>query len=54
MIPAAVFLSFLLLTLPAVAQVNCNEGMEPIDRDAPGKPQQGASGMAQLARAGRQ
>jgi hypothetical protein len=35
MIPAAVFLSFLLLTLPAVAQVNCNEGMEPIDRDAP-------------------
>jgi hypothetical protein len=35
MIPAAVFLSFQLLTLPAVAQVNCNEGMEPIDRDAP-------------------
>jgi hypothetical protein len=35
MIPVAVFLSFLLLTLPAVAQVNCTEGMEPIDRDAP-------------------
>ena len=35
MIPVAVFLSFLLLTLPAVAQINCNEGMEPIDRDAP-------------------
>lgn len=34
MIPVAVFLSFLLLTLPAVAQVHCNEGMEPIDRDA--------------------
>jgi hypothetical protein len=34
MILVAVFLSFLLLTLPAVAQVDCNEGMEPIDRDA--------------------
>ncbi len=35
MLPAAAFFSFLLLALPAIAQVDCNAGMGPIDRDAP-------------------
>lgn len=35
MIHIAVLVSFLLLALPAFAQVDCNQGLEPIDRDAP-------------------
>ncbi|WIM13962.1 hypothetical protein [Enhydrobacter sp.] len=35
MIPVAAFLSFLLLALPAFAQIHCSDGMGPIDRDAP-------------------
>lgn len=37
MMHAVTFLSLLFLALPAVAQVDCNEGMEPIDRDAPSR-----------------
>ena len=37
MIHVAAILSILLLALPAFAQVDCNEGMEPIDRDAPSR-----------------
>jgi hypothetical protein len=37
MINAAAFFSILLLALPAFAQVDCNEGMQPIDRDAPSR-----------------
>ena len=34
MTPIAVLVSVLLLALPAFAQVDCNQGLEPIDRDA--------------------
>jgi hypothetical protein len=34
---AAVLISVLLLAMPAVAQVDCNQGMEPIDNDAPSR-----------------
>jgi hypothetical protein len=34
MTPAAAFISVLLLTMPAFAQVDCNEGMQPIENDA--------------------
>jgi hypothetical protein len=37
MIHVAAILSVLLLALPAFAQVDCNEGMESIDRDAPSR-----------------
>ena len=35
MTPVAVFTSVLLLAAPALAQIDCTQGMAPIDRDAP-------------------